>query len=525
MARLYPPNTANPLTDREGRATVPMTAWMNAISKAGSSFLFNVLDYGAVGDGVADDTAAFQRTAAAADGGGVMLVPPGNYLITDSITMGYGTQVLGFSTHSTIRPGTGLVTLGAGSIIHCTSVTDSPFVYYSGNAFRGLTFYYPNQLRTLAAPIVYPPTFMWNPAGTLEVLTNNSWHDCQFVNSYVWIDALVGHLDFEFFDLVGATLSVGIDTDGCGGTDMFRNIRMSYYYFCQLADNAQTYMQANSQGIRFGRSDTFHMDRIYCGSMNVGLAFRQGSVNLTVGASGSITGLSLDGNNYGVYSEETHPIGVNIVDFMANSVASDVYIPNSGSAPTVLQVTGFKTWGAKPNSFNIDYAGATVKLAAGEMYSYTTSGVSITATATLVQISNIRFNEAAVAPISQTAFPTNYVVTDNYFGFTPSFASPLGTNVRIEGNTFVGAMPSVASAANISLTNRPDVVFVTGVTNITSMTAGWIGRRVTLIFTGVLTFTDGGNLVLAGNFVTTANDSITLTYDGTNWVEMSRSVN
>ena len=34
-----------------------------------------------------------------------------------------------------------------------------------------------------------------------------------------------------------------------------------------------------------------------------------------------------------------------------------------------------------------------------------------------------------------------------------------------------------------------------------------------------------GNLKLAGNFVTTADDVITMTGDGTNWYEVSRSVN
>ena len=42
---------------------------------------------------------------------------------------------------------------------------------------------------------------------------------------------------------------------------------------------------------------------------------------------------------------------------------------------------------------------------------------------------------------------------------------------------------------------------------------------------GILTFTDGSNLKLNGNFVTTADDTITLVYDGTNWYEMCRSVN
>jgi hypothetical protein len=45
------------------------------------------------------------------------------------------------------------------------------------------------------------------------------------------------------------------------------------------------------------------------------------------------------------------------------------------------------------------------------------------------------------------------------------------------------------------------------------------------VFAGALTVTDGSNLNLAGNFVTTANDTLTLMCDGVNWNEVSRSVN
>ena len=71
------------------------------------------------------------------------------------------------------------------------------------------------------------------------------------------------------------------------------------------------------------------------------------------------------------------------------------------------------------------------------------------------------------------------------------------------------------------------VYHVTGTTNITSITSTGLGAGVviTLIFDDALTFTDGSNLVLAGNFTTTASDTITLAYDGTNWHEMARSVN
>lgn len=89
-----------------------------------------------------------------------------------------------------------------------------------------------------------------------------------------------------------------------------------------------------------------------------------------------------------------------------------------------------------------------------------------------------------------------------------------------------GATPTVASVAALVLPAGVNGAFISGVTNITSLgVVGFTNRTVTLIFQGILTFTDGSNLKLAGNFVTTADDTITLFCDGTNWYEVARSVN
>lgn len=85
-----------------------------------------------------------------------------------------------------------------------------------------------------------------------------------------------------------------------------------------------------------------------------------------------------------------------------------------------------------------------------------------------------------------------------------------------------------ASAAELALGVKAGNVFhITGTTNITSIASAdsVSGRVLYLIFDGILTFTDGNNLKLAGNFVTTADDVICLVCDGTNWFEVSRSIN
>jgi hypothetical protein len=88
-------------------------------------------------------------------------------------------------------------------------------------------------------------------------------------------------------------------------------------------------------------------------------------------------------------------------------------------------------------------------------------------------------------------------------------------------------MQSIASAATITIPAGISATLVSGTTTITSITAGDPGRVVTLIFGGILTVTDGSNLVLAGNanFVTTNSDTLTLVSDHTSWYEIARSVN
>jgi hypothetical protein len=122
---------------------------------------------------------------------------------------------------------------------------------------------------------------------------------------------------------------------------------------------------------------------------------------------------------------------------------------------------------------------------------------------------------------------TNDTVTfsTNYF-YKATTAPTLAVQTGINANL---ALPisTVASAATITLPRGQEFVTITGTTAITSITATTADaqRSVTLGFAGIVTVTDGSNLKLAGNFVTSADDTLTLISDGTNWYERSRSAN
>ena len=496
----------------------------NAVSRTSQSKMSDIVsvkDFGADSTGTSDSTAAFQNAVNASN---VVTVPPGTYLIAGSVTMPYGVKIIGYSDNATIRPsvavGGGQVTLGGGSIIKVTSTTGSPFLYYSGNSFEGLTFYYPNQLRTLSTPIVYPPTFSPNPAGgSTEVYVNVVWSNCQFVNSYRIINALVGHLDFQFYDLVGFPIYRGIETDGCGGTDIFKNISFSYYYFCYYLDPLALYAQANSQGFTVGRSDAVHMERIYCGNLNVGIRFFKGLINQTTGAYGSIVGLSFDGNNYGIYSEATHPLGMNIVDWLSNSKIYDMIIPTASQTTSNIQITGFLVWGSKTRCIVIDYAGSIVKLDNGQFFTYTTSAISCSVTGVQLTVINVAFEDSTATTIDTSAAQvSSLVITNNILPYPLSLNQPPATFTVINNNAG-DTSSTVASATTINVLNIGDYVYLTGTTNVQTINGGWTGRIITVVSQGGMSFVTGGNI--ATTKALAAGVGTSLVFDSVVWHVLS----
>ena len=157
-----------------------------------------------------------------------------------------------------------------------------------------------------------------------------------------------------------------------------------------------------------------------------------------------------------------------------------------------------------------------------------------------------------------------YAPTDDATAFWDvagdNWQSPIGANVRYVEPTFTSAIPNVgdgqfrfvypadytnqtsqidtvlapypatvpptvASAGTIALPLDVPVVTISGTTNITTITAtNHSRRRVTLVFQDALTVVDGSNLLLNGSYTTSADATLTLVSDGTDWYEVARSV-
>lgn len=99
-------------------------------------------------------------------------------------------------------------------------------------------------------------------------------------------------------------------------------------------------------------------------------------------------------------------------------------------------------------------------------------------------------------------------------------------NTRLR-NTTPGGTPTVTAAATVTLPEAPAFIVVSGNTNIDTITGSWCDRVIHLYFSGTPTVGDGtGNLQLAGNFNATSADVLTLICNGLGtWFEIGRSAN
>jgi len=131
--------------------TVVTADWLNSVDAHTFDYAFNVRDYGALGNGTDDDTAAFALAVAAVNvAGGKLVIPPGRYVVAaGTIHITYnGVEVVGTSkgdaaypTPTYAAPTTVVITgTGPGIRIQSQSVTLTKFRLTSDTIRAALPF-------------------------------------------------------------------------------------------------------------------------------------------------------------------------------------------------------------------------------------------------------------------------------------------------------------------------------------------------------------------------------------------------
>lgn len=234
---------------------------------------YSVLDFGAVPDGVTDNTAAFSAALnATAAAGGVVWVPTGRYLFAGSIVVPPSTVMQGVyrapPAHNAgqgaggVQPVTGTVlmpTAGRGN------ESATPFLTLSDNsAVTGVVFFYPEQVQD-AAPQPYP----WTVALAGE---NCAVMDSELLNSYNGIQAHTAPRHY-IARVQGQPTNIGVSVDSTYDIGRIENVHFNPWYSSQpvYLEHQLTY------GVAFtiARSDWEYVFNTFVFGMAVGYRFTE----------------------------------------------------------------------------------------------------------------------------------------------------------------------------------------------------------------------------------------------------------
>lgn len=233
-----------------------------AISRPGT---LNVRDFGAIGDGKANDTAAFQRAldVAGKAGGNLVFVPRGNYLLRDALEFPEHVVLEGVFRAPTARTenagSTLLVAAGAGK------ADGKPFItLHQNSTLHGLAIFYPEQ------NIEMPPTpYPWTVRGRGD---NCSIVDVLLVNPYQAVDFGTYPAGRHYIrGLYAHALYRGLFIDKC--FDIGRVEDVHFWPFWKDDPKIHEWVRKEAIAFVIGRTDWEYIRNCFCIFYSIGYHF------------------------------------------------------------------------------------------------------------------------------------------------------------------------------------------------------------------------------------------------------------
>ena len=281
---------------------------------------FNVSDFGAIGDGVFDNTSAFQKALDAAGEAkyGTVIVDNGNYLFKGHLTVPTGVTLKG--TRSSVPANNGirdqglpLPTEGGSTLMpteHAGTEEGEAFITLNTNStLLGFVIYYPNQTID-QIPTPYP----WAVAMRGK---NPALLDCELLNPYNGIDASKNERHLVR-NISGQPLRRGIFTDEIYDIGRWENIHWNPWY--SMRGKLWDWQQENGEAFILGKSDWHYIFDTFAYGYSIGYRFidtGKGSTN------GQMIGAAADGCNKAIQIDSASPIGLLITNGQFVSMFKD----------------------------------------------------------------------------------------------------------------------------------------------------------------------------------------------------------
>lgn len=216
----------------------------------------NVRAFGAAGDGLTDDTAAFRAAISAVEkmGGGTVYVPVGYYCLTDTLSLPIGVGLVGDLKEGTAEGSVLMIYGGKGE----TDIAKSAVMMSHQSAVKNIAFWYPEQTFVNGSPIPYPPTLTQDGSESVTI------QNVTLVNSYFGINfAKNGNNSLQYVrDVYGTCLYLGYENNISLDIGRIENLNLSPRYWLESGmpgtPNAQllrTWLLRNATGMLLEKID------------------------------------------------------------------------------------------------------------------------------------------------------------------------------------------------------------------------------------------------------------------------------
>jgi len=319
--------------------------------------LLNVKDYGAKGDGITDDTTAFNNALLAASAiGGIAYVPPSNkgYVLAGTVTLPPYSTLMGSAVFPSQSSEAGNWTPIGSTLLFTT--TSSTIISSHGTTISGLTFYYPNQTNT-NPPIVYPATIQM---ATEQYICDHRIENCYVVNAYQFITTVKAHARLTIKDIMGWCLYNFATIDDAWDTDHIENITLNpgYWWIFEngdpLSSPSYAFSKANMTGINFGYNCSITVHNYLQTGGLYGFHFYKGTVQ-TEGTYGMFSNISFDSVVMSLYiTDMIGSMGLEFTNLMCVAASNDMII-TADDPESIIHITNYESTGCA--SYNIIHAG------------------------------------------------------------------------------------------------------------------------------------------------------------------------
>jgi len=297
-----------------------------AAPETSRSGCFDVLDFGAKPDGVADCTAAFQRAIdAAAVKGGVVQVPVGRFLFKGHLELLRGVHLAGLNqAPQSWEPATGSILLPTAG----RDREDAPaFIEMrSSTSIKGVTIHYPEQKVEDIRPYPWTIQIRANPADPKAVSFDSTVENVTLINSYNGIrTGPTENGRHRLFQINGCVLRRGILVEGTGDIGRIENVQFHSHFWAHRAfagdwNKVFAYMQQHLEAFIFGRTDWEYVNNTFVFPAKVGYRFLESTGGDWGGAcNGQFSGIGADACDTCVLVEALQPQGLLITNGEFNS--------------------------------------------------------------------------------------------------------------------------------------------------------------------------------------------------------------